>query len=68
MKKKVLFCAMMGISVMAFAKVQAVWNSTCGVTHYTTFPDSWTYNQMANAIAAINQAECGVVPNVTIHP
>lgn len=58
----------MGISVMAFAKVQAVWNSTCGVQHYTTFPDSWTYTQMSNAIAEINQAECGVVPNVTIHP
>lgn len=69
MKKKILFCAMMGISVMAFARtLQAVWTSTCGVKHYTSFPDSWTYNQMSNAIAAINQAECGTTPDVTIHP
>ncbi|AZA87443.1 hypothetical protein EG349_11900 [Chryseobacterium shandongense] len=68
MKKKILFCAMIGISVMAFAKVQAVWTSTCGVKHYTSFPDNWTYNQMANSIAAINEAECGTRPNVTINP
>ncbi|WP_131701389.1 hypothetical protein [Chryseobacterium sp. FH2] len=69
MKKKILFCAMMGISVMAFAKnIQAVWTSTCGVTHYTTFPNNYTYNQMADWIAAANQAECGVTPNVTINP
>lgn len=59
---------MIGISVMAFAKVQAVWTSTCGVKHYTSFPDSWTYNQMSNTIAALNQAECGTTPTVTIHP
>ncbi|WP_312902072.1 hypothetical protein [Chryseobacterium taichungense] len=68
MKKKILFCAMMGISVMAFARVQAVWNSTCGVKHYTSFPDSWTYSQMADWIAAANQVECGTTPIVTIHP
>lgn len=68
MKKKILFCAMLGISVMAFARVQAVWTSTCGVTHYTTFTGNWTYNQMALYIAQINQGECGVTPNVTINP
>mgnify|MGYP006869361201 CR=1 FL=1 len=68
MKKKILFCAMFGISVMAFARVQAVWNSTCGVKHYTSFPDSWTYSQMADWIAAANQVECGTTPDVTIHP
>lgn len=68
MKKKILFCAMMGISVMAFARVQAVWTSTCGVKHYTSFPDSWTYNQMANWIESINYNECGTEANVTINP
>lgn len=68
MKKKILFCAMMGISVMAFARVQAVWTSTCGVKHYTSFPDSWTYNQMSDWIESANQVECGVRPNVTINP
>lgn len=69
MKKKILFSAMIGISVMAFAKaVQAVWTSTCGVKHYTTFPSNYTYNQMADWIASANQAECGVTPNVTIDP
>lgn len=68
MKKKILFCAMIGISVMAFARVQAVWSSTCGVKHFTSFPDSWTYNQMADWIAAANQVECGTTPTVTIHP
>ncbi|MDQ0593773.1 hypothetical protein QFZ37_002142 [Chryseobacterium ginsenosidimutans] len=68
MKKKILFCAMMGISVMAFARTQAVWMSTCGVKHYTTFSDSATYQQMADAIAAINLLECGTNPHVTINP
>jgi hypothetical protein len=68
MKKKILFCAMMGISVMAFARVQAVWTSTCGVKHYTSFPDSWTYSQMADWIASANHVECGVKPDVTINP
>ncbi|WP_165589248.1 hypothetical protein [Chryseobacterium aquaticum] len=52
---------------MAFAKTMAVWTSTCGVKHYTTFPDGWTYNQMANAIATINEAECGVKPSVSLN-
>jgi hypothetical protein len=69
MKKKILFCAMMGISVMAFAKtLQAVWTSTCGVQHYTTFPSNWTYNQMADWIESANYVECGIRPNVTINP
>ncbi|WP_294209506.1 hypothetical protein [uncultured Chryseobacterium sp.] len=67
MKKKILFSAMIGISVMAFAKVQAVWTSTCGVKHYTTFTDAATYEQMASAIASINEIECGTRPNVTIN-
>jgi hypothetical protein len=68
MKKKILFCAMMGISIMAFARVQAVWTSTCGVKHYTTFSDTATYSQMADAIEALNYIECGVKPQVTINP
>jgi hypothetical protein len=68
MKKKILFSTMLGISVMALAQVQAVWTSTCGVRHYTTFPDNYTYNQMANTIADINYGECGTRPNVTINP
>jgi hypothetical protein len=69
MKKKILFCAMMGISVMAFAKkIQAVWTSSCGVQHYTTFPSTWTYNQMANWIEAQNLVECGDEVDVTINP
>lgn len=69
MKKKILFCAMMGISVMAFARtLQAVWTSTCGVKHYTTFNGDWTYNQMASYIASVNEVECGERPDVTINP
>lgn len=69
MKKKILFCAMMGISIMAFAKtLQAVWSSTCGIKHYTTFPNSWTYNQMADWIENMNYNECGTEVNVTINP
>lgn len=69
MKKKILFCAMMGISVMAFARtLQAVWTSTCGVKHYTTFPSSYTYQQMADWIEAANFLECGTRPDVTINP
>lgn len=59
---------MLGISVMALAQVRAVWTSTCGVKHYTTFPDNWTYNQMADWIESANYVECGVKPNVTINP
>jgi hypothetical protein len=69
MKKKILFCAMIGISVMAFAKtLQAVWTSTCGVKHYTTFTGSWTYNDMIDYIQAVNLVECGTTPNVTLNP
>ncbi|WP_449400101.1 hypothetical protein [Chryseobacterium wanjuense] len=69
MKKKILFFAMMGISVMAFARtLQAVWTSTCGVTHYTTFPSGYTYSQMANWIEAANLVECGTEVHVTINP
>jgi len=65
--KKLFFCAMMGGSVMAFAKTMAIWTSSCGVKHYTTFPDGWTYNQISNAIATINEAECGVKPSVSLN-
>jgi hypothetical protein len=69
MKKKILFCAMMGISVMAFARtMQAVWTSTCGVQHYTTFSGNWTYNDMIDYIQAVNLIECGVNPHVTLNP
>lgn len=65
--KKLLLCAMMGVSVMAFAKeVMATWTSTCGVKHFTTFSDTATYEQIANAVALINQRECGVKPSVSI--
>lgn len=66
--KKLFFCSMLGVSVMAFAKTVGTWTSTCGVKHITTFPDGWTYNQMAAAVAAINEAECGVKPNVSVNP
>lgn len=59
---------MLGISVMALAQVQAVWTSTCGVKHYTTFPDNYTYQQMADWIAAANYLECGKGANVIINP
>ncbi|EJL72977.1 hypothetical protein [Chryseobacterium populi] len=69
MKKKILFCAMMGISIMAFARtLQAVWTSTCGVKHYTTFPENYTYQQMQNWIAAANLVECGDEIDVIINP
>ncbi|MCY0968987.1 hypothetical protein [Chryseobacterium wangxinyae] len=65
--KKLFFCAMLGISVMAFAKdLQAVWTSTCGVKHFTTFSDTATYEQISTAIALINQRECGVKPTVSL--
>jgi len=67
MKTKILFCAMIGISIMAFAKVQAVWTSTCGVKHYTTFSDSATYSQMISSIQSINELECGTRPNVSLN-
>lgn len=68
MKKKILFSAMLGISVMALAQVQAVCTSTCGVKHYTTFPDNYTYNDMAEWIAAANELECGTKVKVIINP
>lgn len=52
---------------MAFAKVQAVWTSTCGVKHYTTFSDSATYSQMISSIQSINELECGTRPNVSLN-
>ncbi|MEC3874224.1 hypothetical protein [Chryseobacterium salviniae] len=67
MKKKILFCAMIGISVMAFAKVQAVWTSTCGVKHYTTFSDNATYSQIISTIQSINELECGTRPSVSLN-
>ncbi|WP_428070922.1 hypothetical protein [Chryseobacterium gambrini] len=69
MRKKILFSAMMGISVMAFAKtLQAVWTSTCGVKHYTTFTGNWSNSDMQSYIASINEIECGVRPNVVLNP
>lgn len=59
----------MGISVMAFAKtLQAVWTSSCGVQHYTTFSGNWSYSAMESYIASINEIECGVRPIVTLNP
>jgi len=69
MKKKLLIGAMMAISVMAFARtLQAVWTSTCGVKHYTTFTGDWTYSEMSSYIASVNEVECGVRPNVVLNP
>lgn len=68
MKKKLLLGAMLGVSVMAFAKIQAVWTSTCGVTHYTTFADGTSHSLMVWYIQNINEDECGVKPNVNINP
>ena len=56
---------MLVFSVMAFARtLQAVWTSTCGVKHYTTFSGDWTYSQMESYIASINEIECGVRPKI----
>ncbi|WP_153396766.1 hypothetical protein [Chryseobacterium vaccae] len=68
MTKRILFSVMLGISVMALAAVKAVWTSTCGVKHYTTFPDSYTYNDMAEWIATANELECGTKVKVIINP
>jgi hypothetical protein len=68
--KKLFFCAMMGvmtIPLMSFAGPRFAWTSTCGVKHITTFPDNWTYTQISNSIAALNQAECGVKPSVSLN-
>lgn len=71
MKKKLLFFAMFGVmtmSLMSFAKeLQAVWTSTCGVKHYTTFPSNYTYQQMSDYIAAVNYIECGTKPSVSLN-
>jgi len=71
MKKKILLGAMFGVmtlSVMSFAKdVMAIWTSSCGVKHYTTFSDTATYEQIANKIAEINRLECGVTPQVSLN-
>ncbi|MCQ4140325.1 hypothetical protein [Chryseobacterium sp. EO14] len=70
MKKKILFSAMMGISVMALAKtIQATWTSTCGVKHITTFTGDWSQSEMALWIAEKNADECGNYPSsVTFNP
>lgn len=63
MKKKFLLGAMfsiMTLSVMSFAsRFMAIWTSTCGVKHYTTFPEGTSQSLMAWHIANINVAECG---------
>jgi GH43 family beta-xylosidase len=69
MKKKLFLFAMLVFSVMAFARtLQAVWTSTCGVKHYTTFSGDWTYSQMESYIASINEIECGVRPKINLNP
>jgi len=72
MKKKFLLGAMfsiMTLSLMSFAsKFMAIWTSTCGVKHYTTFAEGTTQSQMAWYIANINEKECdGVRPTVTFN-
>ncbi|UFH30515.1 hypothetical protein LNP04_11055 [Chryseobacterium sp. C-71] len=72
MKKKFLLGAMfsiMTLSLMSFAgKVMAVWTSTCGVKHYTTFAEGTSQSLMAYYIAEINANECGgVKPSVSFN-
>lgn len=72
MKKKILFGAMFGIMTlmtMSFAKkLQAIWTSTCGIKHYTTFAEGTSQSLMAWYIAEINAAECGgVKPTVSFN-
>ncbi|AZA72470.1 hypothetical protein [Chryseobacterium indoltheticum] len=72
MKKKFLLGAMfsiMTLSIMSFAeKFMAVWTSTCGVKHYTTFTEGTSQSLMAWHIANINEKECnGVRPTVTFN-
>lgn len=42
------------------------WTSTCGVTHYTSFPSGWSVMQMTEWISDTNKAECGVRPSQII--
>lgn len=71
MKKKFLLGAVfsiMTLSIMSFAdRVMAVWTSSCGVKHYTTFPAGTSQSLIAWNIATINQAECGVKPVVSFN-
>ncbi|WP_312344073.1 hypothetical protein [Chryseobacterium binzhouense] len=57
--KKLFFCALLGVSTMAFATKIATWTSTCGVRHSTSFADHYTTAQIAAAIEKMNYAECG---------
>lgn len=38
------------------------WTSTCDIQHWTTFPDSWTTQQIAQWVSDQNTKECGVRP------
>ncbi|MDR6921400.1 hypothetical protein J2Y40_002249 [Chryseobacterium sp. 2987] len=38
------------------------------VKHYTTFPDSYIYNDIAEWIATANELECGTKVKVIINP
>lgn len=72
MKRKLLLGAMFGVmtmSLMSFTdKIMAIWTSTCGVKHYTTFPAGTSQSLMAYYIAEINANECGgVKPTVSFN-
>jgi len=64
--KKLFFCALLGVSTMAFATKIATWTSTCGVSHTTSFADHYTNDQIKAAIAKMNYAECGTKVTVTL--
>lgn len=68
MKKKLLLAIMMFASVMSFAKILATWTSTCGHTHYTTFPDNADESDIAYFIILLNEKDCGVRCGVQINP
>lgn len=42
------------------------WTSTCSINHWTTFPDSWNGQQIAQWVSDQNTKECGVRPRNVI--
>ncbi|WP_294304300.1 hypothetical protein [uncultured Chryseobacterium sp.] len=66
MKKKILFCALMGISVMAFAKTWSV-RTSCGKTVSLTTADNVGIEDLKNYVRLTNYDVCGSYPStVTI--
>ena len=65
MKTKFFLMALLLVSVLSYA-LTFKWESTCGVTHFTTFPDNWTYSKIARWIEAKNLTKCGTEVKVTL--